>query len=317
LLVCTVGGNPELFFINLVNEALRRLVDIGHNNTTTSSDPEFPGIVICLMLFTFRVRIFTSYRNSFTLNRLSMPVMPKLFTTLLLTLSIMTSTGFMNSALELPEELAGAWQAKNEAGEQVLVFVDNYMTHTIYSVRDKKFIATRGGTCESSGGKLNINFEFSTPNKEEVGTKASYGYSVSNNQLTVELGGSKTTFTRLDDGKGGLAGNWQITGRVQDGKMNEMRPGARKTIKILSGSRFQWAAINTETKEFFGSGGGTYTFTNGKYTENIDFFSRDSSRVGAALSFDGAVEDGKWIHKGLSSRGEPIHEIWSRPSLKP
>lgn len=242
--------------------------------------------------------------------------MTKFFTTLLLTISLMNTSDLIPSS-DLPVELSGAWQSKSEAGEQVLVFIDNYMTHTIYSVKDKKFAATRGGTCEASDGKLNIFFEFSTPNKDEVGTRASYPFTIRNNQLTVDLGGKTTTFTRLDEGKGALAGNWQITGRVQDGKMSEMRPGARKTIKILSGSRFQWAAINTETKEFFGTGGGTYTFANGKYTENIDFFSRDGSRVGASLSFDGAVENGNWIHKGLSSRGEPIHEIWSRPSLKP
>lgn len=65
--------------------------------------------------------------------------------------------------------------------------------------------------------------------------------------------------------------------------MVSMRPGARKTIKILSGTRFQWAAINSETGEFFGTGGGNYTFKDGKYTENIEYFSRDASRVGASL----------------------------------
>ena len=71
-------------------------------------------------------------------------------------------------------------------------------------------------------------------------------------------------------------------------------------------------AINTETKEFSGTGGGTYTFKDGKYTENIEFFSRDSSRVGASLSFDVSVANNICTHKGLSSKGEPIHEEWSR-----
>jgi hypothetical protein len=51
---------------------------------------------------------------------------------------------------------------------------------------------------------------------------------------------------------------------------------------------------------------------NGKYTENILFFSRDNSRVGAQLTFDGKIEDGNWHHSGLSSKGDPIYEIWSR-----
>ena len=88
--------------------------------------------------------------------------------------------------------------------------------------------------------------------------------------------------------------------------------GKSTLMKILSGTRFQWIAYNTETKEFFGTGGGTYTFVDGKYTEHIEFFSRDSTRVGASLSFDGKVEGNNWHHSGLSSRGEPIHEIWTR-----
>ncbi len=85
----------------------------------------------------------------------------------------------------------------------------------------------------------------------------------------------------------------------------------RKTMKILSGTRFQWIAYNVETKEFMGTGGGTYTTTNGKYTENIDFFSRDNSRVGASLEFDFEIKGNDWHHKGFSSKGDPMHEIWS------
>src|SRR5574343_326746 len=82
--------------------------------------------------------------------------------------------------------------------------------------------------------------------------------------------------------------------------------------KLLTGTRFQWFAINIETGEFSGTGGGTYQFINGKYTENIEFFSRDSSRVGASLQFSAKIEEGKWHHSGLSSKGDPIYEIWTR-----
>jgi hypothetical protein len=79
----------------------------------------------------------------------------------------------------------------------------------------------------------------------------------------------------------------------------------------LSGTRFQWIAYNTETRQFMGTGGGTYSTKDGKYTENIDFFSRDNSRVGASLQFDFELKDNDWHHKGLSSKGDPIYEIWS------
>jgi hypothetical protein len=228
----------------------------------------------------------------------------------------MTGNSFKNDDFQAGK-LAGAWQLQEGQQEEVLIFIDNYCTHTSYSVSAKKFYATRGGPYQQANDKINLKFEFSTPKKEEVGKSQSFSAIVDgNDRLTTDINGKKATWKRLDDGTGALAGNWQITGRMQGDKMNVMKPGARKTIKILSGTRFQWAAINTETAEFSGTGGGKYSFQGGKYTEHIEFFSRDSSRVGASLVFDGAIENGKWIHRGLSSKGDKIHEEWSRP-VKP
>ena len=248
-----------------------------------------------------------------------MPSKIKLFGLISFVSALLLSYSFRNDMNTDPvthansaDALNGAWMLKENNREQVLIFIDDYFTHTTYSVADRKFISTSGGRYNLAADKLNVRFEFGAPDNSIVNTEKTFGWSVQGGKLTADLNGSKAVFTRIDNGTGPLAGNWQITGRMQGDKMNEMRPGARKTIKILSGSRFQWAAINTETKEFSGSGGGTYTFKDGKYTENIEFFSRDSSRVGAALSFDGSVENGNWIQRGLSSRGEKIHEVWSR-----
>ena len=93
--------------------------------------------------------------------------------------------------------------------------------------------------------------------------------------------------------------------------MNKMTPGDRRTIKILGGDRFQWVAFNSATGDFMGTGGGIYSAENGKYTEQIEFFSRDNSRVGAGLDFNYEVKEGEWHHSGKSSKGDPIYEIWS------
>ncbi len=82
-------------------------------------------------------------------------------------------------------------------------------------------------------------------------------------------------------------------------------------MKILSGTRFQWIAFNVATKQFMGTGGGTYTTVDGKYTENIEFFSRDNSRVGTSLEFNYELKDGDWQHSGKNSRGEPLFEVWT------
>ena len=120
-------------------------------------------------------------------------------------------------------------------------------------------------------------------------------------------------WTRVDSGApGALQGSWLMTGRMRDGQPSTRRPGARRTMKILSGTRFQWIAYNVETKEFFGSGGGTYGTVDGRYTENIEFFSRDDAKAGRSLEFAYDFVEGAWHHVGKSTAGEPMHEIWAR-----
>ena len=125
------------------------------------------------------------------------------------------------------------------------------------------------------------------------------------------------TWQRIDSAAGkqaSLAGAWRIREREsQPGQMTLIQQGPRKTIKWLSDTRFQWAAINTQTKQFFGTGGGTYTLENGKYTEHIAFFSRDPKRVGMSVSFDYELKDSDWHHRGQSTTGNKIYEVWARP----
>jgi hypothetical protein len=52
------------------------------------------------------------------------------------------------------------------------------------------------------------------------------------------------------------------------------------------------------------------------YTETIEYFSRDNSRVGAHLEFQYEVKGTDWHHTGLNSKGEPLYEIWARRVLK-
>ncbi|CAL1517037.1 hypothetical protein [Chitinophaga sp. MM2321] len=213
--------------------------------------------------------------------------------------------------LKAQDPLVGAWKSTSGEVNSVLLITPAYFSITAY--HEKNFIATLGGTWKPAGeGQVDILIEFNTEEKSQVGQQSTTQVAMEKGRLTTTNNGEKTEWTRIDEGKGPLAGNWRISAREMDGKMNPIKPGARKTVKILTGKRFQWVAINTATGEFFGTGGGTYTFENGTYTENIDFFSRDSSRVGASLSFKGKVAGNNWDHSGLSSKGDPIHEVWSK-----
>jgi hypothetical protein len=213
----------------------------------------------------------------------------------------------------MTNELTGAWMHKSNNEEQLLLFVDGYYTHTAYNRAEKKFIETRGGRYIINGRKLNITLEFDTGDNEQTGQQLAYDFLINGDELVMDAAGKKITYQKIDNGSAPLRGVWHITSQMREGKLVPIhRTGTRKTLKLLSGTRFQWVAIDTGTKEFFGTGGGVYEFVNGKYREQIEFFSRDNNRVGASLSFDGKLEDGEWHHSGLSSKGESIYEIWSR-----
>lgn len=210
------------------------------------------------------------------------------------------------------KEITGAWQLKEGENEQVLLFIDGYFTHTTYNKESRQFIQTRGGVYSIDKNKLTIQLEFDTKDKEQVGQTVTYHLDLQSNQL-ITINEKKNVWTRIDDGKKGLAGLWRITARQQEGNLVPIhQTGTRKTLKILTATRFQWAAVDPGTKQFMGTGGGTYTFTNGKYSENIEFFSRDSSRVGSVLTFNGKIENNDWHHSGFSSKGDPIYEVWSK-----
>jgi hypothetical protein len=192
------------------------------------------------------------------------------------------------------------------------IYSEKYFSVAMYNLREKTFQSTAGGSWYVDNDQIVEKFEFHSLDSEKVGTEVRTPFKQAGKTLEFKKP-QKETWKLIDDGTPGeLAGAWLITGRMNNGEVSRRTPGVRKTMKILSGKHFQWIAYSTETKEFFGTGGGNYTTVDGKYTENIAFFSRDNSRVGANLQFDFTLENGEWHHKGLSSKGDPIHEIWTR-----
>jgi len=214
------------------------------------------------------------------------------------------------------QSFIGAWERyhTNEEGENlksVVLFADGYQVISTYNAETGKFISCNGGTWKLEGDTMTEKVEFDTKTPERVGSEVVFKVTI--NDSIIEIVGSDKKMKRIDNGTPGkLQGAWLMSGRVSNGE-TQLRDttGPRKTMKILSGTRFQWIAYNTETKQFMGTGGGTYTTIDGKYTENIEFFSRDDSRVGMSLSFDYSLVDGNWHHSGFSSKGDPIYEIWS------
>lgn len=214
------------------------------------------------------------------------------------------------------QSFTGAWEGyhTSDSGvklKSVVIFSDRYQVITTHELNTGKFISTNGGSWELTGNAMTEIIEFDTDNSERVGVEVSFEVFI--NDSIMGIVGSEMKFKRLDDGlPGNLQGAWLMSGRMRGGE-TQLRDisRSRKTMKILSGTRFQWIAYDTETKQFKGTGGGTYTTANGKYAENIIFFSRDASKVGTNLKFNYDLVDGNWHRSGLSSKGDPIYEIWS------
>ena len=155
----------------------------------------------------------------------------------------------------MTDELKGAWMYQENNEEHLLQFVDGYNTQTAYSKSRKKFIETRGGTYTITGNKLNIAIEFDTRDKEQAGLSLVYNFLVEGDELEIEANGKRSNYKKLDDGSAPLTGVWHITGQMREGIVVPIhRTGTRKTLKILSGTRFQWAANDPGAKEFFGTG---------------------------------------------------------------
>lgn len=226
----------------------------------------------------------------------------------LITFSVTCAQGFTAS------NFTGAWEQVDNQVRITMICSDEFFSVALYQVEEKKFIGTYGGSFRVDGKNFIEKVEYNTIHPDLVGKELSFAItSMKNGKLVFVKDKVKAEWNKVDDGKpGALAGAWLITGRMVDNEIQSITPGARKTMKILSGTHFQWIAYNSETKEFFGTGGGTYTTIDGKYTESLLFFSRDNSRVGANLQFDFSLEDGKWRHKGLSSKGDPIDEVWTK-----
>ena len=176
---------------------------------------------------------------------------------------------------------------------------DSYLVETQYVAIPAEFILTRGGFYTKTANVISVDFEFNS-NFDKDGLKQ------------MELEWSEDWILLSKEPKD-LNGKWLMAGRMtEQGERRRDTSGPRKTMKFLMDGFFQWIAYNTETFQFFGSGGGYYTTEGGKYTEHIEYFSRDNSRVGAVLPFNYELKGTDWHHQGFSSKGDPMHEIWSK-----
>lgn len=228
---------------------------------------------------------------------------------------LLTFCMILSCTAAICQDVDGAWQSKeaNETTEKIILLVDGYFSCTEFDKNNRAFIETFGGPYTLNGNEISFLYEFHSSKKDFVGKHATIAFTLSD-ELKTTFDGQNRTWKRIDSNENPIAGVWWISERKQGNEMVKRELNDRRTLKILTGTRFQWVAINIKTGDFSGTGGGTFSFGDGQYEEHIQFFSRDGSRVGSSLNFEGELQEGKWHHSGLSSKGEPIYEVWSRLS---
>ena len=179
-----------------------------------------------------------------------------------------------------------------------LIIDSEYLVATEFNKTSGAFVKTYGGYYEIVGDSYQVSLEFNSDFEKD---------SIKSIELTKD-----NNWRNISKPKSMLQGKWVMSGRYNNGEFRTRDTNLpRKTMKVLIDGFFQWIAFNTETFRFSGSGGGEYEAVDGKYIEKIQYFSRDDSRVGAELDFNYEVKEGNWHHSGLSSKGNPINEVWT------
>ena len=204
-----------------------------------------------------------------------------------------------------------SWVRSDNGIYEIRIYSDKYFAVSTYNIENNTFISALGGMYSMEDGYFEV-LEFNSLDSTSVGDTIYYSkikVDLKNKSGKMSVDGKKFTKNPNEDQ---LQGAWLMSGIERRGEMR-MRDvnRSRKTLKMLAGGRFQWIAYDINKKGFYGTGGGTYSAVNGKYIENIEFFSRDSNTVGKSLEFDYEIIEGDWHHRGFSSKGDPKYEIWT------
>jgi hypothetical protein len=196
---------------------------------------------------------------------------------------------------------------------------NGYFIYNEYEIEPANFIKTLGGFTEvqHSGSKneLVVRLEFNSDYEKDSVKIVSIPFKMDGKNLQLNWFRNLTLKPIISTAQD-LDGAYLFATRGPDkGQERRGEESSRKTLKLLMDNTFQWVAYDTNSFRFSGTGGGSYSAKDGIYKENIAFFSKDNSRVGAQLEFKYELEGADWHHTGNNSKGEPMYEIWSqRPS---
>ena len=231
----------------------------------------------------------------------------------ILILFLFFGTIFSKVYAQLPD---GAYMYHDGLCKNLILIKDQYISFICFDNSNKRFHYTWGGPIEGQNQNVNVLVEYNSQDSTAIGKNVLLPYRIQKDSLRLKTADTYHLYVKQKRLPQELDALWRITSRQQEGKMHDIPKTDRKTIKILVDGYFQWIAINPAQKGFYGTGGGDYQYDHNRYVEKIQFFSRDNNRVGQVLNFEGAIVNGAWHHKGKSSKGDDIYEIWSKEITK-
>ena len=239
--------------------------------------------------------------------------------TMKLFFNLLLLTVFFNPNTMIGKRVNGVYEKteKNDTSTQTsrLIIKDSYFILTIFNSAPASFNYTVGGILTTEGKNFTVNLEFNSAiAKDSLKTLKGTFQLKENRCMVIFDNGKKLDLEKVTNEDQNFEGAFLMAGRVTDqGESRRRIDVPRITMKMLLDGHFQWIAFNKETFEFSGTGGGKYIADNtGAYIEQIEFFSRNSGRVGAKLPFKYNIKGNDWFHQGNSSNGEPMHEIWTK-----
>ena len=129
----------------------------------------------------------------------------------------------------------------------------------------------------------------------------------------VTLALSVALFAQQKSKEAGPVGTWHLVSEKSNGR-SFVLPDGERHVKIITPTHFMWVAYDDSKKVISSSMDGSCSFTDGKYTEIIEFCYPESMKdyVGKKQEFTVRVEGEKLYQSGKLSDGLQIEEVWER-----
>ena len=220
------------------------------------------------------------------------------------------------------QTLNGAWRLIEQNNgpvnhEVIKLFSNSYFTSASYYKNSGEFIEAQGGIYVLDMLSYKEHVQIDSKEPEHSGTTIEYKATLKEDRLTLTNlhTGVTELWQKFDDANNyEMSFCWRIHQKKDEseGDWRTIEYAPRKTLKMLTNSRYQVLALNSETGKFVGSSGGTWTKKGDAYTENIEFFSKDKKNAGRTLKFIRSYEKGIWLHTGKETRGGLMMEKWVR-----